>query len=103
MFFAGEIYDVEPIAIAQGANSKKKRGSRLLHLSFLGHRAAGVENENNIFVDQLSLRDVIRGRRRWARGVLTLAVLGLLVLAGIGVAHASETWGALVTWFRTRF
>jgi hypothetical protein len=51
----------------------------------------------------LSLRDVIRGRRRWIRGVLTLAGLGLLVLVGIGAAHARETWDALATWFRARF
>jgi patatin-related protein len=56
-----------------------------------------------VHVAVLAIRDVIRRRRRWIRAILTLGLLGLLVLAGIGVVHAGETWDAIATWVRARF
>jgi len=56
-----------------------------------------------VHLASLAIRDVIRRRRGWIRAIVTLGVLGFLVLAGIGVIHARETWDAVVAWVQARF
>jgi hypothetical protein len=51
----------------------------------------------------LGLRDVILRRRRWVRAILSLIALAVLVLAGIGVVNARDTWDAIGAWVRARF
>jgi hypothetical protein len=56
-----------------------------------------------VHLASLAIRDVIRRRRGWIRAIVTLGVLAFLVLAGIGVVHARETWDAVVAWVRAWF
>jgi patatin-related protein len=56
-----------------------------------------------VHLASLAIRDIIRRRRGWIRAIVTLGVLAFLVLAGIGVVHARETWDAIADWVRARF
>ena len=63
MFFAGEVNNVEPVAIAKRPNAKQQGLASLLHFAFLGHGTTCIQHENDVLADQLFLRDILLRRK----------------------------------------
>ena len=62
MLLAREVDDVEAVFRTERAHTEEERRARLLHLAILGHRAGGVEHEDDVFGRILLLREFIFGR-----------------------------------------
>ena len=62
MLLAREVDDVEAVFRAKRAHAEEERRARLLHLALLGHRAGGVEHEDDVFGRVLGLGHLVFGR-----------------------------------------